>query len=63
MYDDPAAWLEALRYSSGDTLEVLDDFRNWGFTIYRTAYGPLTNERWEHLLKTIRATVKYTPTY
>jgi hypothetical protein len=35
---DAAQWHEKLRYLS-ETVAIVDDFRNWGFTIYRTAYG------------------------
>jgi hypothetical protein len=36
---------------------VLDDefvgYRNWGFTIYRTGYGPSSEQQWQRLLQTI----------
>jgi hypothetical protein len=28
--------------------------RNWGFTIYRTGYGPLSDQQWQRLLQTIQ---------
>jgi len=50
-----AKWHESLRYDS-DTIEPVDDFRNWGFTIYRTACGPpSTEEQWQQLLEKIKA--------
>ncbi|KAI8235131.1 hypothetical protein K4K55_004445 [Colletotrichum sp. SAR 10_96] len=30
-------------------------YRSWGFTIYRTAYGPATDAQWRTLLDKIRA--------
>ncbi|KAF2820808.1 hypothetical protein CC86DRAFT_332805 [Ophiobolus disseminans] len=50
---DAAEWHEQLRYLS-ETVAIVDDFRNWGYTIYRTAYGPSTDERWQQLLDKIR---------
>ncbi|OAK94636.1 hypothetical protein IQ06DRAFT_298158 [Phaeosphaeriaceae sp. SRC1lsM3a] len=47
---DAAEWHKKLCYLS----ENLDDFRNWGFTIYRTAYGPSTDQRWQQLLEKIQ---------
>jgi hypothetical protein len=46
-------WHEQLRYLS-ETEAIVDDFRNWGYTIYRTAYGPSTDQRWQQLLEQIR---------
>lgn len=31
-----------------------DYFRIWGWTIYRTAYGPSTGQRWDEMLRTIQ---------
>jgi hypothetical protein len=47
---DAAEWHEQLRYLS-ETVAIVDDFRNWGFTIYRTADGSLTDQRWQQLLE------------
>jgi hypothetical protein len=41
---DAVHWHEKLRYLS-ETVAIVDDFRNWGFTIYRTAYGPSTDQQ------------------
>jgi hypothetical protein len=41
---DAAEWHEQLHYLSG-TEAIVDDFENWGYTIYRTAHGPSTNQR------------------
>ena len=30
-------------------------YRDWGFTIYRTAYGPASEQRWQSLLVTIQS--------
>jgi hypothetical protein len=49
---DTAGWHEKLRISN--TEAIVDDFRNWGYTIYRTAYGPSTDQRWQQLLKYIQ---------
>jgi hypothetical protein len=49
---DATEWHEKLRYLS-KTVEIVDEFRNWGFTIYRTAYGPSTDQRWQTLLEKI----------
>ncbi|KAH6639117.1 hypothetical protein C7974DRAFT_126550 [Boeremia exigua] len=48
-----AEWHEQLRYVS-ETVAIVDDFRNWGYTIYRTAYGPSTDQQWQQLLEKIR---------
>jgi hypothetical protein len=50
---DAAEWHEQLHYLS-ETVAILDDFRNWGYTIYRTAYGPSTDQRWQQLLEKIQ---------
>ncbi|KAH7093222.1 hypothetical protein FB567DRAFT_170067 [Paraphoma chrysanthemicola] len=50
---DAAKWHEELRYVS-ETGAIVDDFRNWGYTIYRTAYGPSTDQRWQRLLEKIQ---------
>tara|TARA_R110002003_G_scaffold118_6_gene10554 strand:- start:478 stop:1092 length:615 start_codon:yes stop_codon:yes gene_type:complete len=50
---DAAEWHEQLRYLS-ETVAIVDDFRNWGYTIYRTAYGPSTDQRWQQLLEKIQ---------
>jgi hypothetical protein len=50
---DAADWHEQLRYLS-ETVAIVDDFRNWGFTIYRTAYGPSTDQQWQQLLEKIQ---------
>jgi hypothetical protein len=49
-----ARWHESLRYDS-DSIALVDDFRNWGFTIYRTAYRSSADERWQQLLEKIQA--------
>jgi hypothetical protein len=41
---DAAEWHEQLRYLSV-TVAIFDDFRNWDYTIYRTAYGASTDQR------------------
>jgi hypothetical protein len=41
---DAAEWHEQLRYLS-ETVPIVDDFRNWGYTIYRTAYRLSTDLR------------------
>ncbi|OAK96382.1 hypothetical protein IQ06DRAFT_351812 [Phaeosphaeriaceae sp. SRC1lsM3a] len=46
-------WLRHLHYPSEVGGEA-DLIRTWGFPIYRTAYGPSTDQKWEQLLKTIR---------
>lgn len=35
-----------------------DLYGEWGFTIYRTAYGPRTDTYWEALLQTIRGNLR-----
>ncbi|EQB43439.1 hypothetical protein CGLO_17894 [Colletotrichum gloeosporioides Cg-14] len=35
--------------------DVSEYYRSWGFTIYRTAYGPATDAQWLTLLDKIRA--------
>ncbi|KAH7377903.1 hypothetical protein BKA66DRAFT_443151 [Pyrenochaeta sp. MPI-SDFR-AT-0127] len=50
---DAADWHERLRCLS-ETVAIVDDFRNWGYTIYRTAYGPSTDQRWQQLLEKIQ---------
>jgi hypothetical protein len=51
--DEVAGWHERPRCES-DTVAIVDDFHNWGYTIYRTAYGPLTDQRWQQLLKKLQ---------
>lgn len=49
----PAArWLRSLHYASdrGDESQC----RNWGFTVYRTSYGPSTEEQWQHFLQKVQ---------
>jgi hypothetical protein len=48
-----ARWLEQLRYLS-ETVAVVDRFRHWGYTIYRTGYGPSSDQQWEKLLQKIQ---------
>jgi hypothetical protein len=50
---DATEWHEQLRYLS-ETVPIVDDFRNWGYTIYRTAYRPSTDQQWQQLLKKIQ---------
>jgi hypothetical protein len=50
--NDAGHWHERFRYDS-DTIAPVDDFPDWGYTIYRTAYGPSTDQRWQQLLETI----------
>ncbi|KAF5510858.1 hypothetical protein CGCS363_v003478 [Colletotrichum siamense] len=40
-------------WTAGD--DVGGYYRSWGFTIYRTAYGPATDEQWRTLQDKIRA--------
>jgi len=54
LMEGAARWHESLRYDSY-SIALSEDFRNWGFTIYRTAYGPSTDEQWQQLLEEIRA--------
>lgn len=49
---DAAQLHEKLRYLS-ETVALVDDFRNRGFTRNRTAYGPSTDQRWQQLLEKI----------
>ncbi|KAH7070688.1 hypothetical protein BKA63DRAFT_420254 [Paraphoma chrysanthemicola] len=46
-------WLEELRYLS-ETVAVVDRFRQWGYTIYRTGYKPSSDQQWERLLLKIQ---------
>ncbi|KAK1641046.1 hypothetical protein BDP81DRAFT_390356 [Colletotrichum phormii] len=39
-------------WTAGD--DVSEYYRGWGFTIYRTAYGPATDAQWRTLLDEIR---------
>jgi hypothetical protein len=50
---DAAQWHEQLRYFS-ETVPIVDNFRNWGYTVYRTAYGLSTDQRWQQLLEKIQ---------
>lgn len=43
-------WKSDLRCDEGDK----ERYRNWGFTIYRTGYGPSTDQQWQRLLQTIQ---------
>ncbi|TEA20295.1 hypothetical protein C8034_v000225 [Colletotrichum sidae] len=49
----------SFRPPDGTSWTVGDDvsgyYRSWGFTIYRTAYGPATDAQWRTLLGKIRA--------
>lgn len=48
-----AEWLKELHYPSdidGDE----DLIRSWGFTIYRTFYGPSSDQEWQQLVETIQ---------
>ena len=52
MTTDAKTWLNELLIPSDD------DFagrRHWGFTIYRTGYGPSSDQQWQRLLETIKA--------
>jgi hypothetical protein len=49
---DAVHWHEKLRYLS-ETVLIVYDFRNWSFTIYRTAYGPSTDQQCQQLLEKI----------
>ncbi|KAL2877922.1 hypothetical protein SGCOL_006872 [Colletotrichum sp. CLE4] len=42
-------------WTAGD--DVSEYYRGWGFTIYRTAYGPATDAQWPTLLDKIRVQV------
>ncbi|KAF6822757.1 hypothetical protein CPLU01_11797 [Colletotrichum plurivorum] len=42
-------------WTAGD--DVSEHYYSWGFTIYRTAYGPSTDAQWHTLLDKIRAQV------
>lgn len=42
-------------WTQGD--DVSHFYRNWGFTIYRTAYGPATDQQWSTLLAKINEQV------
>ena len=45
-------WLWSLMLDSDDGTT---SYRNWGFTIYRTGYGPSSDQQWERLLQKIHA--------
>lgn len=47
-----AEWHGQLRHLS-ETVAIVDDFLNWGFTIYRTAYGSSPDQPWQQLLEKI----------
>ena len=34
-------------------------YSQWGYTLYRTAYGPGTDEQWAMLVETIRTAVRF----
>jgi hypothetical protein len=53
--EEAAGWHERLRCEPpADTVAIVDDFHNWGYTIYRTAYGPSTDQRWQQLLEKLQ---------
>ncbi|KAH7093807.1 hypothetical protein FB567DRAFT_516106 [Paraphoma chrysanthemicola] len=53
--DEATGWRERLRCESDtDTAAIVDDFHNWGYTIYRTTYGPSTDQRWQQLLEKLQ---------
>lgn len=45
-------WLRDLCLLADD--EIIGH-RNWGFTVYRTGYGPSSGQQWQRLLQTIQA--------
>ncbi|KAI8260573.1 hypothetical protein K4K58_001882 [Colletotrichum sp. SAR11_239] len=55
----PAILKSSFRPPAGTSWTAVDDaggyYCSWGFTIYRTAYGPATNAQWRTLLDKIRA--------
>jgi hypothetical protein len=53
MYETPAGWLSSL-HPIIDREVCEDCHHEWGFTIYRTGYGPSTNHQWQRLLQTIQ---------
>ncbi|KAF9872603.1 hypothetical protein CkaCkLH20_09782 [Colletotrichum karsti] len=57
----PAIFKSAFRPPDGTSwtagVDVSEYYRSWGFTIYRTAYGPATDAQWPTLLDKIRAQV------
>jgi hypothetical protein len=34
--------------------DEVDRYGNWGFTVYRTDYGPSSEQQWQQLLSTIQ---------
>ena len=46
-----AKWMKTLIYSSEDCESLI---RSWGFTIYRTGYGPSSDQQWQDLIKQIQ---------
>lgn len=44
-------WLNDLRLMSED--EIVR-YKNWGFIVYRTGYGPSSDQQWQQLLQTIQ---------
>lgn len=46
-----AKWMKTLTYSSEDCESLI---RSWGFTIYRTGYGPSSDQQWQDLLQKIQ---------
>ncbi|KNG50448.1 hypothetical protein TW65_02199 [Stemphylium lycopersici] len=44
-------WLKELRIPSDYDFA---GYRHWGFTIYRTGYGPSSDQQWQRLLETIQ---------
>jgi hypothetical protein len=53
--EEAAGWHERLRCEPpADIVAIVDDFHNWGYTIYRTAYGPSTDQRWQQLLEKLQ---------
>jgi hypothetical protein len=47
-------WLNELLIPSDDDYAG-HRYRSWGFTIYRTGYGPSSDQQWQRLLKTIQS--------
>lgn len=46
-----ATWMKTLISPSEDCESLI---RNWGFTIYRTGYGPSSDQQWQDLLQKIQ---------
>ncbi|KAI4940062.1 uncharacterized protein J4E92_001350 [Alternaria infectoria] len=64
MFSQPriTKFVDSLRkVPEGESIEQLklnDYLQPWGFTIYRTYYGPGSNEQWDKLLQNITTGVK-----